>query len=90
MPEKYERRPLDHEGLNELVDVCKCGHGDYNHRRDTLKKECSCCTCPQYQFEQRMTQAKEIELGLFLINTEWPEIKKRLDDDNDFDPVRRN
>lgn len=51
---------------NELVDICRCGHGWFIHSGSSGTGECYLCLCPNYVFEQKITSSEASALQTLL------------------------
>lgn len=59
--------PLRNERETQMVDICSCGHAWFYH-----DGKCEECTCPKYEFQQRLSNkdARELRWKIFFDNKE--------------------
>lgn len=55
---KFPPRPLSNDGIDDVIEICDCGHPDYVHYDTTTSENGKCydCMCPLFNFQHKSTQ----------------------------------
>uniref|UniRef100_A0AAT9J7N6 ORF61 n=1 Tax=Nitrosopumilaceae spindle-shaped virus TaxID=3065433 RepID=A0AAT9J7N6_9VIRU len=61
----YFTKEEKEEILNDEIEICDCGHGDFQHRTDynvNSKGECVECECPFFSLQHKSTMRQYLDV----------------------------